>query len=306
MNSFVLDEQDYSILLDFKNCQGTFLTPKEAIKKYINELVRKYPPPYTLFASGGIDSQVMIHSFIHADVPFKIKSVRFANNLNQHDLKTLDKFALANNLFVQYEEIDIIDFFENNLIEYVKQYKCSSPQICAHMNWVDKFAEGTCVFSGVAPCIWGLEFTQDNLPFYDYAVDKPLIPFFLLQDSEVCSAFFNLQRNILDQNRNQPSIDEMLPQGYATYHFKSLLYKAAGFEIIPQDLKLSGFELVKEYYDNFPERVTKFDRLKYSDRPSPRIFDIIFRYKMEDITKVNRKTFRFTLPELYKYSYVVY
>lgn len=306
MDSFIVDEKEWSITLDFKNCKETLLKPKEALTNYIYELVERYPPPYTLFASGGVDSQVMIHSFVNSGIPFKIKSIKFLNNLNIHDIKTLDEFAEINNLVIEYIDVNIIDFFENDLTDYVKRYQCSSPQMCAHMNWVDKYSEGTCFFSGTPPFLWGLEFTQDNLPFYYYSRDKNLVPFFLLQNDVVCSAFFNLQREVIESSFIHPEIDYMLPQGHGTYLKKCKIYELSGFNILPQEKKLSGFELVKEHYDKFTDRTNKFEKLKYYDRPSNRIFDIIFRYRMEDFVDKPRKFFSGQYPDIYKYTYAVY
>lgn len=294
MNAFKIIDEDYRVTLDFSVCEKTKLEPLEAIKKYIYSITETYPPPYTLFVSGGIDSQVLIQSFLKAGIPFNIRTIKFDNGLNQHDLENTEVIAQRYNLNIEYFNVDIIDFLENKLIDYVKKYQCSSPHMCAHINWVENIKEGTALFSGSPPFKWGIEFTQDNIPFYTYSLGKNLIPFFLLQDREVCSSFLKKQNLVMDPK--DPIIFQ-LPKGMNTYRKKCLLYKLAGFDIIPQPIKYSGFELVKEYYDAQPSRVTKLEKLKFIERPSKRIFDLIFRYRMEQFVNRPRKKEEVNIPK---------
>jgi hypothetical protein len=54
-------------------------------------------------------------------------------------------------------------------------------------------------------------------------------------------------------------------------------YQQGGFPVIPQEIKLTGFEKIKDYCDvHFP--ITPKERLNYMGQQSKRAFEIKFRY----------------------------
>ena len=55
------------------------------------------------------------------------------------------------------------------------------------------------------------------------------------------------------------------------------LFVKNGFQIMPVE-KQTGFEKVKEHYDQYSDRVSISDRLKYINMPSKRVMDLLFRY----------------------------
>jgi hypothetical protein len=52
--------------------------------------------------------------------------------------------------------------------------------------------------------------------------------------------------------------------------------------VIPQDNKYTGFERVKEFYDQYHSKIPKSVKLKYASRPSKRAYDLLFRYPLEE------------------------
>jgi hypothetical protein len=57
-----------------------------------------------------------------------------------------------------------------------------------------------------------------------------------------------------------------------------------GYPVINQTTSFTGFEDVKEYYQEMHlDKISLVDRVKYMRRPSDRVFDILFRYKLENI-----------------------
>ena len=79
------------------------------------------------------------------------------------------------------------------------------------------------------------------------------------------------------------------PSGMTIYDIKINRFKQAGFPVIPQQNKFSGFEKIKDYYDKVPNLVTLKDRLQYANKPSKRAFDIAFRYKLADTIGFHEK-----------------
>ena len=63
--------------------------------------------PYVLL-SGGLDSEIVVRSFIEADVPFKVIVNRFKDELNAHEMEYVNKFLNDKDLDVEFYDLDII------------------------------------------------------------------------------------------------------------------------------------------------------------------------------------------------------
>lgn len=263
--------------VSFKNSVKSNTPPIEVATRAISDIATTYPPPYTLMVSGGVDSQTMLWLWLQSKVPFTAVSVKYVSPdrtswFNEHDLYELKLFSEKHNIPIEYKEIDIIDFFETRLIDYATQYQCNSPQICTHMAMTELITTGTVIFSGnfvshvpYTYTIWGLKRYTDK-------VNRPVIPYFLLHDAELTR---------LPEDPESKKICEIVTS-LDSYLNKIKSLEKIGIPVIPQPTKQTGFEKIKEYYDQFTERVTVQDRIKYNRRPSKRVFDILFRYRIGD------------------------
>lgn len=257
--------------LDFSNCKENDFLPFQAAVNAVHKIAEEYPQPYTLMASGGVDSQAMIYAWLHSGIPFTVVSVLYldeqGNYFNEGDLAQLKEYAARHDFEVKYLEFQLLDFVENELEDYVTAYQCTSPQICTHMKMSEMIPEGTVLFSGNnfynTPF---LNYTIMGLHRYTVNTGRPIIPFFLIHDPELVGSWqkFNcsLDLNHVDDNYDQ----------------KCFMYRMGGFDIIQQEHKQTGFERVKDFYDTKPELITKRDRLEFSHFPSKRIFDVRYRY----------------------------
>jgi hypothetical protein len=235
----------------------------------VNSIAKQHPPPYNLMVSGGVDSQAMIYAWYKSGVPFKIISFKYTDGngkiFNEHDLENLDIFTKRFNLNVDYREINIIDFLENDLVSLATDIKCTSPQICAHAKIASMVNEGTVIFSGNALYKSATMYNYTVFGIQRYAqIQKNIIPFFFLYDKFIAGAFLDMSKN----------------KNMEKYNNKCDLYLRGGFPIIPQPDKYNGFEIIKEYYDSQRDRITPDDRLRFINKPSKRVFDVLFRYRL--------------------------
>lgn len=268
--------------IDFTNANYSSRKISDVCIDAINNICNQYPPPYNLMVSGGIDSQAMIWCWKQTSVPFEIVTIRYIDQhgtvLNSHDIDNITKFSLLYDIKPQYIDFDIINFLENNLLDYAIKYQCTSPQITTYMCMSEMINNGTIVFSGdFLPYAATYSYTIFGLKRYADTTKRNIIPFFLLYDSELST--------ILTRYTN--THEDMLTND--AYHIKVNAMKKIGIPIIPQERKFSGFEKVKELYDARFDLVSVKDRLKYSSMPSKRIFDIVFRYKISEVVQYKDK-----------------
>lgn len=266
--------------LDFSNnfVQPSITQSLDCAIFTIEKIVENYPAPYTLMASGGGDSQAMIYAWKLSGKPFKIMSFKYISQntwYNEHDLLNLYKFCEKHNLQVDYVDLDVIQFLENDLVKNVSRYDGVSPHIAVHTKFTEFINSGTIIYSG--------NFIPPNTSFFclDYSVlglhrfaefinlnsSKKIIPFFFLHTPELAYSF---EEHIFEHTKNE---------------YKDLLYKSHGYDIIIPSKKFTGFELIKDYYDQFFDKVPANLKLKASCFKSRRTFDYLFRYSLE-INKV--------------------
>lgn len=253
--------------------------PMFAAIEAVNDIVKKYPPPYNLLASGGIDSQAMLYAWKKSNHPFNVYTFRYNETYNAHDIETLPLFCEQEDIKYTIIDFDYIKFLEEEYDSVANKYECSSPQIAMHIKMASFFTEGTCVYSGNFLGIDTANLSHAILAVYRFSntdEGKYVIPYFFLHTPELAYSFTHAAFDkILPYDEN-----DLLSYGNMA---KCKKYRAFGFPVIPQAGKYNGFEKFKIEYDSHdyvlkdPKR-----RLKWQHKPSKRPFDWLFRYPYED------------------------
>ena len=269
--SLIMQNPTDRLHVDFTNFDSpkTILSPPEAAIDAVYKIVENYPAPYTLMCSGGVDSQTMILSWLAAGVPFEIMSVRYISDnifFNEHDLVALSDMAKLHGLTINYQDLDLISFLENELSEINKLTDVGSPQFATHIKFSDFVHSGTLLYSGNLLRIHEAQLGYYGFGLHRHAINietetKKIIPFFLLHTPDLAYSFLN-NPEIMDPNI---------------------------FPIqCPPVQKFNGFEKIKEYYDKYFKRVTPVHKLKGAGYPSARVFDLLFRYPYYTFGKVGK------------------
>jgi hypothetical protein len=267
-NTFAKTKQKQDILhVDYRDYIPSVekISTIDAALLTIDLITKTYPAPYTLMCSGGEDSQAMMWAWKLSGLPFNVVSVRYITDgifYNENDLVTLLQFVEKNNINVQYYDFDVINFLENGHHDIATTFDCPSPQISTYIKMTELVNTGTILFSGnfiVANTRGVINWILLSMHRYSIFLEetnseRQLIPFFFLYHPKLAYGF-------------QPHL--RIPK-YDSY-IKN------GFEIIPI-AKQTGFEKVKEHYDQYQDRVSIHDRLKYTKMPSKRVMDLLFRY----------------------------
>lgn len=262
----------------------------------VKSISKSHPGPYYLMASGGADSQSMLWAWKCSGIPFQVVSIKYIHNktkewMNEHDLVQLREFTDKHNIPVEYIDFDIINFLENDIEEYATKYQCASPHITTYMKMSECLDGGTVIFSGnFGSHSRFYSYTVYGLKRYAERSGRSIIPFFFLHDANIAGSIDFIAEGITITDIDVPeelrwSQTENL--NYIANIKKTTTLLKYNYPIIPQPQKLTGFEKIKDYYDTLKGRVSPFERIKYSVKLSNRLFDLEFRYRLEDVIKYN-------------------
>lgn len=256
----------------------TVKSPLSAAIEAVNDIVEKYPPPYNLLVSGGIDSQAMLYAWKMSTHPFNAVTFRYNQNYNWHDIKTLVDFCHKENIDYQIIDFDYFGFLENEYDTIARQYQCSSPQIAMHIKMA-MLLTGTRIFSGNFLLTTAASLSCAILGTYRFSITdqgKNTIPYFFLHTPELAYSL-NYVRHA--DNYDYTSLPDELG-----YHYRVNEYQTTGFPVTAQEKKFTGFEKFKEHYDSHTYVLEDHtNRLKYHSKASHRPFDWLFRYPYEQM-----------------------
>lgn len=275
-------------LIDFTvpGFKETVKSPLAAAIEAVNDIVEKYPAPYTLLVSGGIDSQAMLYAWKMSTHPFNAVTFRYNQNYNWHDIKTLIEFCQKENIDHQIIDFDYFGFLENEYDTIARQYQCSSPQIAMHIKMATLLT-GTRIFSGNFLLTTAASLSCAILGTYRFSITdqgKNTIPYFFLHTPELAYS--------LNYIRYSTAYDySSLPDELGYFH-RVNEYHAIGFPVIAQEKKFTGFEKFKEHYDSHTYVLEDHNnRLKYHGKESHRPFDWLFRYPYEHMFRDSKLSY---------------
>jgi hypothetical protein len=262
----VQDKNDY-LVMDFRSNQAK-MSPLDAGIYTVNHIIKNYPPPYTLMLSGGIDSQSMLWAWHKSGHKFDTLSVRYNSNMNDHDLKTLEEFSSRHQIPITFKDFDLLEFLEKEHDSWANAYDCSSPQICTYMKIASMITSGTRIFSGnfITNKVF-LNYAILGIERYARITNTPIIGFFFLETPELAYSF----KDIFNQIKLKDP-----------YLRRLECYLNAQYPVIAQEDKYTGFEEIKNYYDqHYSHLVTVKHKLEVSKNPSRRTFDLLLRHPYE-------------------------
>lgn len=278
LNAWYVDFDNYSISLD----TDIFQSPLAQAILAVKNITDQYDGPYTLLASGGIDSQAMIWAWEKSGEDYKIVHYDYCG-WNYHDSEHLLKFLQKNKLEhkLTVKTFDAMSYIASpELIENAKEFDCSSPQILTYIKFAQQ-TPGTIIQAGnyISKSVAGLNYTL--MALQRYADTRPnYVPFFFQSFPSLAYAFITT-----DFKYNSLAVKNM----DIGYDAKNKTYLETGFPVLRQPGKYTGFEKIKAFFDS--ESVSTLDKIKWQNQPSKRPFDILFRYKLYDhIGLYNDKT----------------
>ena len=275
----------------FRDTDETYdekLSPLEAANRTVDYITKNYPAPYTLYLSGGVDSQAMLYAWHKSGVPFETFSGVYNDSLNEHDLCTLREFSEKHGITINYHDFDVVSFLENEHDYYANEYYCGSPQVTSFMKMADLTETGTVIFAGqfiMKEKMHGRLGIPDrnNWSLYHYGIksNKNIVPYFFLETRELAYAF-DVMLPEIQEFHTSGSYGEKV-KGFQYYGFPVIgqVDKLSGYEEVKT--KINGFEKLKILYDtNPPRQPTIQEKIsRITSQASNRNFDLLYRNKYE-------------------------
>ena len=209
--------------------------------------------------SGGIDSQAMLHCFAEADLEAHVVIFKYNNDLNKHDVDHAKAYCHTFDIPYREIEFDIVSFLTRDNVSMTEQYGGFSPQFNTHYRFIEVLTHmgytGVC-FGGNAPEKHGQEYGKNlekNQMHWVKCNDKFQIAVqgsFLSFSPELALALA-VSTPIIGQELpdNTTDWEEYKKLRHEKYQQKIIGYKRIGFDIMPQPTKYTGFEKVKELFE---------------------------------------------------------
>lgn len=206
-------------------------------------LITEIHPQPTLLISGGLDSEVMAHSFLQAGKKFNAAIMAFKNGLNQHDVNLALETVKRLNIPYQIYELDLFQFIKSKeAADYAQKLWIRLPWIMAHM-WLLKTVDGFPVM-GCGDCYlerhsnrWYLLEREQYATWFHFLrlINKPGVSHFFAYTAETRLSFLQ-EPQIKELCSNTDSINNSTATKYAVYQ--------TSFGCQPRP-KLHGFEHIK-------------------------------------------------------------
>lgn len=195
--------------------------------------------------SGGIDSEFIVRVFLEAGIDFRVATVVMKNETNDYDLQHSRNFCKSMGLKLHEFEIDLEEFYRNDLETYATATNCISPQFPVHM-WLWDQLDGFIVAGHGDPIFkrkdssWLLQIQEKEDSVFRYAKwrNRNMAPGFYVYTPELLLSFM-LEKEVSNMfiAPNVAGLKDIIQVKHSVY--------SKYYDIIERE-KRTGFESVND------------------------------------------------------------
>jgi hypothetical protein len=241
----------------YKKSSRKFLSFREEAKlvaEKISDHCRTNNKIPIILLSGGLDSEVVVRSFLDSGREFRTISNKFNDNLNDHEIDYIEKFKNDFDFLHQYREIDIIDFYRSQRCrDLIDISKCTVPEMLPTMDLIDYVYN---ILGGI-PVLGNGDFyvskddNEGNIVwnYIEYEYILAWIRFCVEQDITIAPGFFQYTPEIVLSMGRDPIMQHLFknsPEGKKSSRSKKyLVYKKNWIDISLRP-KFHGGEKLEE------------------------------------------------------------
>lgn len=256
----------------FSQYTGTVGTFKEELLKAAKSTVDTYPTlTPCIFLSGGIDSELLLRSFLEIGAKPEVYIVRYENDYNIYDVSYAITICSILNIEYKLIEFNLKKFYENNAEKISEVSQSDRPRALPYCKFIE-LVDGLPILGGSDLTIsrnnkdysikgdWVVKCVEHDISWSKYAqaINKPSIPEWYKWSPGLVLSFINL--NWCKSLVNDEFIGKM-----GTNSTKILGYKEAYSDLIDRQKK-TGLEKVEFLIKEFEEfLIKKNNGLHYRD-----------------------------------------
>ncbi len=243
--------------------------------------------PIHIMFSGGVDSEVVLRSFVESKIEVSAAILRFKNDLNIHDISWAVIACEALQVPYRFYDLDILNFWENQAFKYATPTYCVTPQLISTMWLVDQI-DGYPVM-GSAECLFVKDVPQDYQPGispYERSEwslwEKERIAawyrHFIVRNREGCPGFYQYTPEIMLSYLKDPIVQDLVNDrivGKLSSESSKLRIYQQHFELVTRP-KYTGFEKIQKEDAFYREQLK--NAFPYSDK--------VYRTKIRDLEKM--------------------
>ncbi len=193
-----------------------------------------------VFYSGGIDSEIVIQSFIDVGIVPRVVFIEYKDGYNKHEKMWVDKYVSKTRIQLEQVEFDLLQFWETEVVDFCMQTQCVSPQLPVTMK-VATTIRGIPII-GQGECF--LEYTQNNWWLREHEKICAWYKFFMFANLPAIPGFFQYTPNQLASFIPRAITFMEAHDLVTTKQDKCGIYRQWYPELV-QRPKYSGFELVE-------------------------------------------------------------
>lgn len=258
----ILDKK-FEIILSKKITK--FASFKEELLNCAKKTIDYYPTlTPCIFLSGGLDSELILRSYIDIKSKIKVYIVKYENNLNEYDFYFANKICKELNIKPNIINFNLKKFFENDAEKISELSEIDNPKLLPHLKFTD-YAEGLSII-GMGDIRWyrtNNDYTKKgtwvnreyefDLGFdkYNILLNRPAIFNWFKFTPELMLSFLNLKwlKNLLNDNYyGKLGVISTKILGYKeAYNNLEERTKKTGFENIENTIKEFEIFLEKKY-----------------------------------------------------------
>lgn len=195
----------------------------------------------TVLFSGGVDSEVVVRSFVEAGIPINVAVMRFKDDLNAHDISYAIETCRELKISPTFYDLDLLAFWKDDYLPYAHLTRCFSPQLITTMWLIDQIKGFVVLGSG--ECL--LEKKHDHWFLLEKERIASWYRFFVARNRSGCPGFFQYTPEILLSYLLDPEVVKMVKESVVDSSAKIKLEMYQQHFPLKTRPKFTGYEKVQ-------------------------------------------------------------
>lgn len=195
----------------------------------------------TVLFSGGIDSEVVVRSFVEAGIKIKVAIMRYKDDLNAHDIEYAIDTCRELNITPTFYDLDLLEFWKQDYLPYAHLTRCFSPQLITTMWLIDQIKGFVVLGSG--ECL--LEKRHDVWYLFEKERIASWYRFFIHRNRNGCPGFFQYTPEIMLSYLKDSEVVKMVKESVVESSTKIKLEMYQQHFPVKTRPKYTGFEKVQ-------------------------------------------------------------